>query len=368
MLLSLTRIGEVRTYQGVFQDCGASVSVLPWIDVYGVRLLSRVISGFVVALALPFFRASIGVDLVITRGALDSIPLVMASKLANIKLLYTAPAIPLAHMQKGFVKPTHARLYYFLAKLADYFVLRNADFWGLTSSSAQHDLTKLLGKDAPKKMTFLPIPIPEEFFAAGPSEKDDREVTLVFNGSISYLYDFGCLISALRKMNSEGRRVYLTIRTSVTDRKHLSSLLGAQDESYLRLQAPVPRPEIIGTVRRATAVVIPLSRRAKSEGGIPIKAIEAMALRVPVIISNPNDPIFQDGVTCVVVPGDSPQAWEKAISQIADSDYRKSIVDHARVLAEQFRSRRNVEIVSQLLDDRCQEPRFPLSSARETPY
>lgn len=66
-------------------------------------------------------------------------------------------------------------------------------------------------------------------------------------------------------------------------------------------------------------------------------------------MSSPNDSIFQDGVTCVVVSDDSPQAWEKAISRTIDSTSMKSIVNRARVLAERFRSSKNVEIVSQIL-------------------
>lgn len=253
-------------------------------------------------------------------------------------------------METGFVKPAHVRLYSFLAKVADYFVLWNADFWGVASSSAELDLLRFFGKNARRKMMSLPLPIPDEFFEATPPKTDDRQMTLTYNGSISYLYDFRSLLIALRKMNCEGKRVCLTIYTSEAGRRELGTL-GARNGGFLRLQPQLPRRKMIEAVGRATAMVIPLSRRVKFEGGrIPIKAIEAMALRVPVIIANPNDSIFQDGVTCVVVSDDSPQAWEKAISRITDRALNKSIVNRARVLAERFRSSRNVEIVSQLLD------------------
>jgi glycosyltransferase involved in cell wall biosynthesis len=353
VLLSLTRIKETRTHLRIFKGCGARIWVLPWIDVYGFRMLSRLTSATVAALAVLLFRVSVGVDLVISRGAFYSIPLVVTCKLANISLLYSIPSQPLSHMETGFVRQAHVRLYSLLAKLADYFVLRNADFWGVASSSAQLDLLRFFGKSVQRKMMSLPFPIPDEFFKATPPKTDDRQVTLIYNGSISYLYDLTSLVTALRKMNSEGREVCLNIYTSEAGRKQLDSL--GERGGFLRLHPQLPRREMIGAVRRATAMVIPLSCRVKLEGGrIPIKAIEAMALRVPVIISNPNDSLFQDGMTCIVVADDSPQAWEKAISRITDSTFRESIINRARLLAERFRSSKNVEIVSQLLGDRTQ--------------
>jgi glycosyltransferase involved in cell wall biosynthesis len=354
VLLSLARIKERGAYLRIFNGCGAEIWVLPWIDVYGFRMLSRLTSASVVALAVLLLRVSVGVDLVITRGAFYSIPLIAACKVANVSLLYSIPSQPLSHMETGFVKPAHVRLYSFLSKPADYFVLRNADFWGVASSSAELDLLRFFGKDARRKITSLPFPIPDEFYEATPPKTDDSQVELTYNGSVSYLYDFSSLLIALRRMNSEGKRVCLTIYTSEAGRKQLHGL-DTGNGAFLRLQPQMPRGKMIEAVGRATAMVIPLSSRVKFEGGrIPIKAIEAMALRVPVIISNPNDSIFQDGVTCVVVSDDSPEAWEKAISRITDSTSRKSIVNRARVLAERFRSSRNVEIVSQLLDDRKQ--------------
>jgi len=350
VLLSIARIREARTYSRTLEECGAEIWVLPWIDLYGFRTLSSVTAASVVALAVLLLRVSAGVDLVITRGAFYSIPLIMACKIANVSLLYSIPSQALSHLETGFVKPAHVRLYSLLAKPADYFVLMHADFWGVASSSAELDLLRFFGKDARRKITSLPLPIPEEFYEAMPPKTDERQMTLTYNGSTSYLYDFNSLVIALRKMNSEGRRVCLTVYTSEAGRKKLGSL-DAGGEGYLRLESELPRRKMIEAVGRATAMVIPLSRQVKLEGGrIPIKAIEAMALRVPVIISNPNDPIFQDGVTCIVVSDDSPEAWENAISRISGSTSRKSIVKGARAVAERFRSSRNVEIVSRLLD------------------
>jgi glycosyltransferase involved in cell wall biosynthesis len=351
VLLSLTRIRETEVHSRIFKGCGARMWVLPWIDIYGLRMLSRFTSATVTALAVLLLRVSVGVDLVISRGAFYSIPLAVTCKLANISLLYSIPSQPLSHMETGFVRQAHVRLYSLLAKLADYFMLRNADFWGVASSSAQLELLRFLGRNVQRKIVSLPLPIPDEFFKAMPPKTDDKQVTLVYNGSISYLYDFASLVTALRRMNSEGRRVCLDIYTSEASRRWLGSF--GERDAFLRMHPQLPRREMIGAVGRATAMVIPLSCRVKLEGGrIPIKAIEAMALRVPVIISNPNDSLFQDGKTCIVVADDSPQAWEKAISRIADSASRESITNRGRLLAEQFRSSRNVEIVSQLLSDR----------------
>jgi glycosyltransferase involved in cell wall biosynthesis len=352
VLLSVTKIRDARPYLALFKECGAQIWVLPWIDVYGVRMLSRLGAAAVTALAVLLLRITVGADLIISREAFYTIPLIVARKVAGVALLYSIPSQPLEHMETGYVKPAHKKLYSFLTKLSDYFVLRNADYLGVASLSAKLELLRFLGRNAQKKTISLPFPIPDGFYKADPPKTDGRQIRLTYNGSISHLYDFSPLIAALRKMNSEGRRVSLTVYTSEVGRQQLIGLF-ERNESFLKLRSQLPRWKIVETVRRATAMVIPQSPRVKVEGSrIPMKAIEAMALRVPVIISNPNDAIFRDGVTCVVVSDDSPQAWETAILRIADSESIKSIVNRARTLSEPFRSSTSVEIISQLIGNR----------------
>ena len=95
-------------------------------------------------------------------------------------------------------------------------------------------------------------------------------------------------------------------------------------------------------------MVVPLSSQVP---GHSIKAIEAMALGTPIIISNPTDSrIFRDGETCVVVHDNSSVGWQEAIARIGVPEYRERIARGARAEVEAFRAMQNVNVILRLLN------------------
>ena len=86
--------------------------------------------------------------------------------------------------------------------------------------------------------------------------------------------------------------------------------------------------------------------------GVSIKALEAMAAGVPVIIANPHDlKIFRENETCLVAAG-TPASWEEAIVHASESAGRRRIIKGARAQVAPFKSSRTLGLVSDLCEKR----------------
>jgi glycosyltransferase involved in cell wall biosynthesis len=350
-LVSLRNLGKRRTYvREWFKDVGPIVTVLPWLNVYGVQLLSGLASGTVVALTLVLLKLGRGVDLVISRGCVASLPLVLVCKLIGVRVLYNVLSVPFAHTESELTggRLMQNRVFAYMIRLADYFVLQTADYVGVATRASAQDLIAVFGTGHQGKTVLLPFPVPDEFFGYPLDITRRGDIMLVYSGSLSGLYEFSHLIGAIEKMTSAGQHVSLVIYCSQQGRRMFKA---SPRTSFLAFKDQVPKRELIDALRQATAVVIPTSNRVKRI--LPIKAIEAMALGVPVIISNPREPeIFRDGDTCIVVHEDSAEGWQEAIERAATPERRERIVRGARAKAEVFRSIRNLSVVSSLLRNR----------------
>jgi glycosyltransferase involved in cell wall biosynthesis len=238
----------------------------------------------------------------------------------------------------------------YVFKLADYCLLQTADYVGVASRACAQDLVAVFGSGYQGKIVFLPYPVPDQLFSYPLEITAPADIVLVFDGSISPVYEFSHLISAVEEMNNAGQHVFLVIYSSQQGRRMLRAQASAR-ASFLSFRDLVPRHELIEALRQATAVVIPTSNHL--ERGVPIKAIEAMALGVPVIISNPRDAeVFRDGETCVVVPDNTPRGWREAIMRTIAPECREKIVREARAEAEKSRCSHNLEIISEILNRR----------------
>jgi glycosyltransferase involved in cell wall biosynthesis len=351
-LVSLRNFGKRRTYVMEWFKDARMVTVLPWLNVYGVRLLSRFAAGIIVALTVVLLKLGRGVDLVISRGSVASLPLVLVCRLIGVRVLYNVLSVPFEHTEMavlslGMLTQTASTAR--LMKLVDYFVLREADRIGVANEAAAEELATTFGNGFRQRIVFLRFPVADDYFDnyAVETLQAKRAISLLYCGSISGLYDFSQLIKALREMSIRDQAVSLTIYTSRASRASLTRF--ASNASFLTLKDQVPKEELIRALRQCTAVVIPSSSAVKTV--VPIKAIEAMALGVPVIVANPRDlKIFRDGETCLVVSDNTPKAWQEAMMRAIVPEYREKIIRGARVQAESFRCSQNLEIISELLN------------------
>jgi glycosyltransferase involved in cell wall biosynthesis len=352
-LISLRNLSKRRTYlTGWFKDVGPIVTVLPWLNVYGGRLLTSLAAGTVVALTLVLLKLGRGVDLVISRGGcVANLPVVLVSKLIGVRVIFNVLSVPFEHTETMVMFPgnrTQASITAHFVKLLDYFVLRVADWTAVASEAAAQELTTVFGKDFRERIVFLRFPVADDYFNNYPAQlQAKRSISLLYYGSISGLYDFSQLIKALQEMNIRGEGASLTIYASRVARAKLGRFGSAP---FLTLKDEVPREGVIQALRQCSAVVIPHSSEVK---GVSLKAIEAMAIGVPVIIANPRElKIFRDGETCIVVSDNTPKGWAEAIMRTIAPECRERVVREARAEAENFRHSQNLKIISEILNRR----------------
>jgi glycosyltransferase involved in cell wall biosynthesis len=236
-----------------------------------------------------------------------------------------------------------------MMKLIDYFLLRNADYVGVSNKGAARDLVTVFGREYQQKIIPIRIPIPDAFFNYPARISTGGDIELVYHGSLGPMYDFSQLMKAIEAMNRTGRKVSLTIFSSLNSR-HILGEYGSGHWPFLTFKDQMPRDKLISRIRQATAVVVPLAGRVP---GVSVKALEAMALGVPVIIANPRDPsIFRDDETCIAVDPNTVERWESAITRAGSAQHRKKIIRGARAEAEAFRSTRILSSVIGLLSQK----------------
>jgi glycosyltransferase involved in cell wall biosynthesis len=243
----------------------------------------------------------------------------------------------------GFLMQNRITLYLF--KIIECFVLTHADFVCVIGGAAAQELTEVFGRDFKSKIRIIPYPVPDEFYVFAEPSRLTNAIRLIYDGNITGLYDFSGLVKALEELHASGKAISLVVYSSERGRRILKSLTSI--ETLLVFKDQLPRTDLAKIIREATAVVVPL---VPESPGISIKAIEAMALCVPVIISYPKDPkIFRDGETCIIVPNNTAQEWRDAIIRITTPKLRDRILRGAREEAEAFRSKRNLEAISAIL-------------------
>ena len=94
------------------------------------------------------------------------------------------------------------------------------------------------------------------------------------------------------------------------------------------LRGSLPNAELLGLVRAAHAVVMPSTNE-----GLPISALEAMALERPLLASRVGglQALIEDGVSGLLVPPADPRALAEGIARLmADAGLRRRLGDAAR--------------------------------------
>jgi glycosyltransferase involved in cell wall biosynthesis len=314
-------------------------------------VLSGLACSAIVALNVLIRKLTVGVDLVISRGGVQSVPVMLACRLSHVKYLYNTLSVPFSYRETDFTWKAGfwRQCYSFMMKLIDYFLLRNANHVGAANQAAVRDLVTVFGRKYQRKIVPIRIPIPDTFFNYPPRISTGGDIELVYHGSLGPMYDFSQLMKAIEAMNRIGRKVSLTIFSSLSSR-HMLGEYGSGHWPFLTFKDQMPRDELIGRIRQATAVVVPLAARVP---GVSVKALEAMALGVPVIISNSRDTtIFRDDETCITVDPNTVERWESAITRANSVQHRKKIIPSARAQAEAFRSTRILSAVTGLLSQK----------------
>jgi glycosyltransferase involved in cell wall biosynthesis len=353
VLVSARKFGKAQAYKNLwFEGADAKVVVLPCLSIPGSVVFSKLLAAAIASLAIAHLHFVRRIGLLITRDSVSSLPLVILSKLIHIPVLYDTHSVSFASMESGLLGGSimRNRIVAYTMRLIDYFVLQHAHFVGVVSTDSFTELISVFGSQFKDKIVTFPISIPDEFYNHSPETQHISGIELIYNGSITPLYDFSELIKALKAMRSAGKRVLLTIYGTRFEREVVERW--DPGGSSIEFKDQVPRRGIINILQQATAVVIPLSAETP---GTPVKALEAMALGVPVIISYPHDrSLFRDGETCFVVSDNLWQSWEIAIMRATVPELREKVAKGAHAAVEPFRSTHTIDTVLRILKARSQ--------------
>ena len=327
-----------------------NVHLLPSIyRVYGTYLLWIVLLSIVVCLEILVDNLTKRIDLVITRVSTASLPILLLCKIMRIPSLYNTLSVPFSYKQVStlggiaFQNPISRNI----MKVVDYACLSLAGTIAVSGHEAVNEIRSQARFVSSEKVVQLPFPLPEFFFKTLPHSSQDK-IVLKFLGSLNDMYDFSPLIEAVAELNSEGLETELIVSGSGKQRKPLEELVKSRNISNVQFkEANLPRSQIPRELSNATAVVIPLR---DSVPGVPIKGIEAMALGIPVIISNVKDlKTFINGKSCIVVKQNNKAGWKEGIMQIGNPLIRGKIVQGAKAVAEQYRPGKNIEAISAII-------------------
>jgi glycosyltransferase involved in cell wall biosynthesis len=348
VLVSARKFAKAQAYKNLwFEGADAKVVVLPCLSTRGSVIFSKLFAAAIASLAIAHLHFAGRIGLLITRDSVSSLPLVILSRLIHIPVLYDTHSVPFGFRESELLGGSimRNRIAAYAMKGIDYFVLQHAHFVGVVSTGSSTELISMFGSQFKDKLVAFPLSIPDEFYNPCLEIRPISSIELIYNGSISPLYDFSELVKALKAMRSAGKRVSLTIYGRRFEREAVERW--ESGASLIEFKDQVPRREIINILRQATAVVIPLSAETP---GTPVKALEAMALGVPVIISHPQDrSLFRDGETCFVVSDDMWQSWEIAILRATVPELREKVAKGARAAAELFRSTHTIDTVLRIL-------------------
>jgi glycosyltransferase involved in cell wall biosynthesis len=316
---------------------------------YGLKLASGFFLSIVVCFEIIAARSRRKLPLVITREPVSSVLVLLACKILRIRSLYDAdPPFPykVADTIGGvaFQNPITRTL----MQMVDYACLALANAVAIPDRQAEKELRAETHFVHPKRIVRLPFPIPASFFDTKLNAPEDR-ISLKFLGFLYDLYDFQPLIEAVGELGESGLKIELIVIGSGEQKETLLEFVRAKGFQNVHIsEGAIPRSQIPSELADATGVVIPLR---KAISGVPLKSVEAMAIGVPVLISNPRDStIFSDGNTCICLEENSRGQWKSAIFRLRDRATRERVVLGAKVIAEQYRPGKNKAAIRALIE------------------
>jgi len=309
---------------------------------YGFRLFWGVVLGMYVSIAMILTRLGEPVEIVLTRYSISSLPVLLTSKILRIRSVYNVLTVPFGYKEAGllggvaFANPITRAAF----RLIDYACLYLADFVAIGSPADSKEILQKTGIPE-RKVISLVYPLPDYFFGTTSKPRQTDGITLAYFGSISAYYDFGPLIEAVHELSKDGVRVNLRIQGSGPGSGELRTMIDSrQPQNVTFNEVAIPRSSIPSELGSVSAIVLPL--RKMSTSALPIKSIEAMALGIPLVVSNPSDSsVFLDGETCLCVRENSKAAWKTALLRLQDASTVERVINGGREVASAYRPGQN---------------------------
>jgi glycosyltransferase involved in cell wall biosynthesis len=217
------------------------------------------------------------------------------------------------------------------------------------------------GVPASKLSVLMNLPDPA-IYGAPPASvaRDDGAFTLVYHGTLAERYGLDLAIRALAIARRD-LPVQLIIhgRGDLLDGlRALAAELGVADAVEFST-ARLPSEDLPALLRRADAAVVPYRRDIFTDGILPTKLMEYVALDLPAIVSRtPVVEEYFDDSMVRFVPAEDPEALAAAIVELArDPERRAEIARNAALFRERYDWTRNAaEYVAMVRELRGDQP------------
>jgi glycosyltransferase involved in cell wall biosynthesis len=288
----------------------------------------------------------------------NCIPVIMSLplRLLGIPFIYRAISTPFASLEIGVLefRGPIDKIHRVLTRIFDMVALSRASKILTSSPDAENLILSKLS--VPKdRIALVPYSIPDFFFEQEKCTQEEllrrtaEKMTLTYFGSLNEIYSFENLLGAMRVLKNDGYDLRLTIYGDGPNKRHIISRVAELDlQGDVIINDTVSRARVPDLYRFATAAVVPYS--GKLERGVSLKSIEAMALRVPVIISKQSDALYVNGKNCIVLGSDSVDAWVISIKKVTNSYVRQELIKGGIETAKIFRRPVVTELLRQTVD------------------
>jgi len=130
--------------------------------------------------------------------------------------------------------------------------------------------------------------IPTEIFSDG--FDTDKEIVLVYSGTIAEHYGIFDAIAFVKRLHESVKKIKLIIigyASQVNIQKKL--IAETEKDDYIEIignDRLVPHDQILMTINQSSMCILPYARNKSTEGRIPTKVFECLAMEKPVIISS----------------------------------------------------------------------------------
>jgi len=212
------------------------------------------------------------------------------------------------------------------------------------------------GNPAEKFITLLNVPDPR--MVSGRVEADpvtDGSFRLIYHGTVAKRNGLGVALQALSSVREEIKQLNFQIVGVGEDIPHLIELAGELDltDCVSIHEGWVPIEELVPVLLGADVGVVPILNDEFTKYMLPVKLLEYVALRIPVICSRTEtiEAYFDDSMVAYVEPGNADDLAEKIMDLYRNPGKRKMLAANADRFNRDYNWEEMKQRYYELIDD-----------------
>lgn len=299
---------------------------------YTIQVLILSVVWCVMALLLrPLLRLKV----FLVRHPIPATLLSTFQRALEVHLVYRVLSVPYLHTEIRFDPSFQKNI---LLRVMEK-IIRGFDLTALRKSGSIVASSETAKIQIPRKKNVYVIPfcVNEKFFEVDKRPSDEYFVIGYF-GDLYKLYDFEPLVIAIKELQSKISDLRMLIYGNgvhTSTRKRIQKLVKQYSlEEAVKMSMLIPHSQVPSILGSLDCVVLPFRKKVSA---VSIKALEALATGVPVIICGRHHEFFMDHKNCLVVPNDVTSLREAILKLYLDKILREYICLNARRSARFFR-------------------------------